>query len=825
MTTPQPLVSVVLPVYNGATFLAEAIDSVLAQTYPNIEVIVVDDGSTDRGATAEVIRSFGSQIRAIHKPNGGVATAINRGIEEMKGELFSWLSHDDRYEPEKIAVQVETWRRHGPDCVVVGDYDVIDEHGAPVFEVRIETHNLHARPLDGVFQAALNGCAMLIPREAFNLAGVFAPGLPVTQDYELWFRMARVMPFVRSPGSLVRYRSHPAQGSRQHLHLEQVNRLIAYFADATSLDEMMAYDGSPIRFLRRLQLQWRTYCSACTFIDGRIAVLLGAMPFAAVILGDRSGDAAETARELTAGSPAPTILLHLPEPDSAPDATLDWAAQAELAAQAPADIILIVSAENDRAAAAVLPALEALAEGADIARPSDHANRRSPLDGLIIRRRALPLLYSALSTGNPGLPGLAVASYPVPIGPETDDNLVAALEGRQMLAFRDRPNRTARVIRRHLEAFLPTILLLGRHDDDRSVHTRALAAALDRRANCILLCGDDDGYVWLSLSGKGGGLRFDLPRQFDDLVALLQAIGVVRVDVHHTLGFEEAAELLLDRLGVPYDLTLTDNHFITPEEEIATASPLLMNAQRIIAVSRALARDTSLLHPALPVVCARPLIRQAVNPQHVFMPRIWNGEALRVLVPGTITSAQGRDVILATARLVSERHLPIKFHIVGTIRLPFTEWAALKDVVILHSSADGGDFSDTVIKLGPHVAWFPTQTPEANLYALTRVIGLCFPIAAGAIGSIPDRCEARPLTWLLPWNSDATAWVTLFLTLHASKLRTAPHRAEIGELPQAQPNFYPDDYIAPVRACYGIPSPDHSERGLPHPPDAFQTQT
>ena len=86
----QPLVSIVIPVYNGSNFLRDAIDSALAQTYPRVEVIVVNDGSTDGGATEAIAKSYGSRIRYFAKENGHVASALNYGIARMEGEYFSW---------------------------------------------------------------------------------------------------------------------------------------------------------------------------------------------------------------------------------------------------------------------------------------------------------------------------------------------------------------------------------------------------------------------------------------------------------------------------------------------------------------------------------------------------------------------------------------------------------------------------------------------------------------------------------------------------------------------------------------------------------------
>ena len=88
----QPLVSIIIPVYNGSDFLRQAVNSALGQTYTNIEVIIVNDGSNDNGKTEEVALSYGKRVRYLCKENGGVASALNFGISQMKGEYFSWLS-------------------------------------------------------------------------------------------------------------------------------------------------------------------------------------------------------------------------------------------------------------------------------------------------------------------------------------------------------------------------------------------------------------------------------------------------------------------------------------------------------------------------------------------------------------------------------------------------------------------------------------------------------------------------------------------------------------------------------------------------------------
>ena len=90
-------VTILIPVYNGSNYLKEAIESALAQTYKNKEIIVVNDGSTDNGKTKEIALSYKDKIKYYEKENGGAPTALNYGIERMTGDYLSWLSHDDLY--------------------------------------------------------------------------------------------------------------------------------------------------------------------------------------------------------------------------------------------------------------------------------------------------------------------------------------------------------------------------------------------------------------------------------------------------------------------------------------------------------------------------------------------------------------------------------------------------------------------------------------------------------------------------------------------------------------------------------------------------------
>ena len=120
----EPLVSIVIPVYNGENYLREAIESALSQTYESIEILVVNDGSTDQ--TEQIAGAYGDRIRYFYKPNGGVASALNLAIREMKGEYFSWLSHDDFDYPEKIELLMKALlEQEDKEAIAYCDYGQI----------------------------------------------------------------------------------------------------------------------------------------------------------------------------------------------------------------------------------------------------------------------------------------------------------------------------------------------------------------------------------------------------------------------------------------------------------------------------------------------------------------------------------------------------------------------------------------------------------------------------------------------------------------------------------------------------------------------------
>ena len=193
----KPMVSIVIPVYNGANYVREAIDSALAQTYKNVEVIVVNDGSKDDGATERICLSYGNKIRYIQKENGGVSSALNMGIKNMKGEYFSWLSHDDKYEIDKIEKQISCLNECEDDiCVLLCESKQIDSSSNVIKNAlkknRFPKCGMYSseQTLENLFlHGAFNGCALLIRKDVFEQCGLFNEKLRYCQDALMWYKI------------------------------------------------------------------------------------------------------------------------------------------------------------------------------------------------------------------------------------------------------------------------------------------------------------------------------------------------------------------------------------------------------------------------------------------------------------------------------------------------------------------------------------------------------------------------------------------------------------------------------------------------------------
>lgn len=229
--------------------MREAIDSALAQTWANTEVVVVNDGSRDNAATEAIARSYGDQIVFANKPNGGAGSALNAGIRAMSGDIFCWLSHDDRHHPEKTAALVADWSANGQQReVLFSNHLLIGAEGSIITDVVLDHAMLTQKPLYPLMRGSIHGCLGFIPKDIFDEVGGFDEKLPTTQDYELWRRMIARYPFRHLPRVLIDSRWHDEQGSKKINLIEEATSFWLETVQGLDPQAKAKHEGSQTRF-------------------------------------------------------------------------------------------------------------------------------------------------------------------------------------------------------------------------------------------------------------------------------------------------------------------------------------------------------------------------------------------------------------------------------------------------------------------------------------------------------------------------------------------------------------------------------------------------
>lgn len=249
----QPLVSIVIPLYNGSNYVGEALQCALAQDYPNVEIIVVNDGSTDDGAGKAVCMQYADRITYLEKPNGGCASALNYGVRAAKGQYISWLSHDDLYVPTKISHQVALLNQENiqPERTIISNRgSLIDGEGKNLMHPSVAEN----RYLDALgffkyllFQKCVNGCGLLIPKSIFDSGLYFDESMRFVLDWNLWLKMAASGVGVYLDGAvLVKNRVHGGQVTVKQKQLHKVE------AEKTVQDLYVFLQDKPMSFMKEL---------------------------------------------------------------------------------------------------------------------------------------------------------------------------------------------------------------------------------------------------------------------------------------------------------------------------------------------------------------------------------------------------------------------------------------------------------------------------------------------------------------------------------------------------------------------------------------------
>ena len=215
----MPEVSVIIPSYNSARYLADALDSVLGQSFRDVEVLVIDDGSTDD--TEAVMRRFGPPVRHIRQTNSGVAIARNRGIEESRGRYVAFLDADDTWTRSKLETQLAQLAQHLDYRACYSAFRVVGPDLTPMHVVRSNRRGAALEDLLLLGNVIGSICTVVCERTLFETAGGFDPSLSQCADWDMWVRLAGLTEFLYLDADLVTYRQHDSNMSRNAALLER----------------------------------------------------------------------------------------------------------------------------------------------------------------------------------------------------------------------------------------------------------------------------------------------------------------------------------------------------------------------------------------------------------------------------------------------------------------------------------------------------------------------------------------------------------------------------------------------------------------------------
>ena len=232
----SPKVSVIVPTYNRADRLERALNSIVSQTYQDFELIVVDDGSTDK--TYQLMKSFPKAQYFYIKKNSGVSKARNVGLAFAKGELICFLDSDDLWKEKKIQIQ-SLWLENNKDSQICYTDEIWVRNG-----VRVNPMNRHRKYSGDIFRHCLGLCivspsSVMIRAKLFDEIGNFDESLPACEDYDLWLRIASkyAFHFIEEP-LIIKYGGHSDQLSKKYWGMDRF-RVVALkkLLDQNSLDK------------------------------------------------------------------------------------------------------------------------------------------------------------------------------------------------------------------------------------------------------------------------------------------------------------------------------------------------------------------------------------------------------------------------------------------------------------------------------------------------------------------------------------------------------------------------------------------------------------
>ena len=277
------LVSIIIPVYNSAQFLKQSLESVINQTYQNIEIICVNDGSTDD--SLEILKQYSNKITIISQENHGLASALNTGIKQMKGDWLKWFSPDDIMYSYTIKTLVDE-AKNNPNTIFYSNWEIINENGKKLREFQESNYNdlsnfeYNIRLLD---RQLINVNTTLIPSSLLEKCSIRNLDDPVAIDYDFFLNAALLSntTFHLIQKSLIKYRIHTKQLSHKNIsktleYISQIKDEILQHLDDLSkskyITELKRYQKNKSIKIKTMDLGIKLLSTMPSFVSDRILI-------------------------------------------------------------------------------------------------------------------------------------------------------------------------------------------------------------------------------------------------------------------------------------------------------------------------------------------------------------------------------------------------------------------------------------------------------------------------------------------------------------------------------------------------------------------------
>ena len=380
----------------------------------------------------------------------------------------------------------------------------------------------------------------------------------------------------------------------------------------------------------------------------------------------------------------------------------------------------------------------------------------------------------------------------------------------------------------------PKILFLTHHmGGGTQKHIRELVELLKEKVCSLLL--KPVGFSGVELSvlddTQWERLYFKLPEQYPDLIRILQDLHVVRLHFHHTVGLETSVWGLPASLGVPFDITIHDYHFVggnpslTDDQGRYSSDPEVQNsrytrpvslqvwqqsqrvlldaADRVFTPSKAAADIICRHYPELHIT---PIYHPDWNRDAPY-PDVTNApmpsqSAMKILVIGAISLEKGANLLENVANLAKRAGNQFEFHLLGYACRP------LDASVYTHGAFSEAEVDAFIDEIDPHLIWFPALWPETYSYTLSEALRAGRPILAPQIGAFPERLAGRPYTWVEPWDLEPNKWLEILVSIQ-QQLADELEPVSLPWIDQALPSeaggFYLTEYIEPVFHNQSLP--------------------